>query len=66
MPLPESVKTLLVTFATVEAASEAVSAIIADGTVPAAIEMMDNTAIIAVEAAKHRGLVPGHKAGRCS
>jgi glycolate oxidase len=55
MPLPESVKTLLVTFATVEAASEAVSAIIADGTVPAAIEMMDNTAIIAVEAAKHCG-----------
>jgi glycolate oxidase len=55
MPLPESVKTLLVTFATVDAASEAVSAIIAYGTVPAAIEMMDNTAIIAVEAAKHCG-----------
>jgi glycolate dehydrogenase FAD-linked subunit len=55
MPLPEAVRTMLVSFNTVEAASEAVSAIIADGTVPAAIEMMDNTAIIAVEAAKRCG-----------
>ncbi|MBI5877096.1 MAG: FAD-binding protein [Chloroflexi bacterium] len=55
MPLAEAVRTLLVVFGTVEQASEAVSAIIADGTIPAAIEMMDNTAIVAVEAAKRCG-----------
>ncbi len=55
MPLPEVVRTLLVVFDTIDAASNAVSAIIASGTVPAAIEMMDNTAIIAVEAAKQCG-----------
>jgi glycolate oxidase len=55
MPLPESIRTVLVSFNSVETASEAVSAIIANGTVPAAIEMMDNTAIIAVEAAKRCG-----------
>jgi glycolate oxidase len=55
VPLSEVVRTLLVSFNTVETASEAVSAIIASGTIPAAIEMMDNTSIIAVEAAKHCG-----------
>ncbi len=55
MPLAEAVRTLLVVFGTVDAASEAVSAIIADGTIPAAVEMMDNTAIVAVEAAKKCG-----------
>ena len=52
---PEAVKTLLAVFDTVEAASNAVSAIIADGTIPAALEMMDNFAIQAVEAAKPYG-----------
>ncbi len=55
MPLSEMVRTLLVSFDSVDRASEAVSAIIASGIVPAAIEMMDNTAIMAVEAAKHCG-----------
>ncbi len=55
VPLAEMVRTLLVSFSSVETASEAVSAIIASGTIPAAIEMMDNTSIIAVEAAKHCG-----------
>ncbi|MCA1553265.1 MAG: FAD-binding protein, partial [Chloroflexi bacterium] len=55
VPLPEMVRTLLVSFKSVEAASEAVSAIIASGTIPAAMEMMDNTSIIAVEAAKRCG-----------
>ncbi|MGB8645209.1 MAG: FAD-linked oxidase C-terminal domain-containing protein [Anaerolineae bacterium] len=54
-PLAEAVRTLLAVFATVEGASEAVSAVIAAGNVPAAMEMMDNTAIVAVEAAKHAG-----------
>ena len=55
VPLPEAVRTLLAVFANVELASNAVSAVIAAGNVPAAMEMMDNTAIQAVEAAKHAG-----------
>jgi glycolate dehydrogenase FAD-linked subunit len=54
-PLSEAVRTLLAVFPSVETASNAVSAVIAAGNVPAAMEMMDNTAITAVEAAKHAG-----------
>jgi glycolate oxidase len=54
-PISEAVKTLLAVFPSIETASNAVSAVIAAGNVPAAIEMMDNTAIIAVEAAKQAG-----------
>jgi glycolate oxidase subunit GlcD len=50
MPLPPAIRTLLADFATVRAASEAVSAIIARGIVPAALEMMDQACIRAVEA----------------
>lgn len=49
-PLPGGVRTLLAAFASVRAASEAVSAIIAEGLVPAAMEMMDQPCIRAVEA----------------
>ncbi|HYC56403.1 MAG TPA: FAD-linked oxidase C-terminal domain-containing protein [Candidatus Binatia bacterium] len=52
---PESVTTLLGVFATVADASRAVSAIIAAGIVPAALEMMDALVIAAVEAAYHFG-----------
>lgn len=52
---PEAVRTLLAVFDSIDAASEAVSAIIASGTIPAALEMMDNLAIRAVEAAKQCG-----------
>ncbi len=55
VPLSEAVRTLLAVFPDVETASNAVSEIIASGNVPAAMEMMDNTAIQAVEAAKHAG-----------
>ncbi len=55
VPLPEEVKTLLAIFPTVEAAGNAVSGIIAARIVPAAIEMMDNPVIQAVEAATHAG-----------
>ncbi len=55
VPLSEAVKTLLAIFPNVDTASNAVSAVIAAGNVPAAMEMMDNTAIAAVEAAKHAG-----------
>lgn len=48
---PESVVTLLAGFGTVDAAGGCVSAIIAAGVVPAAVEMMDALAIEAAEAA---------------
>lgn len=54
-PVSEAVRTLLAVFPDVDTASNAVSAIIAAGTVPAAMEMMDHTAILAVEAAKRCG-----------
>ncbi|MCC6179407.1 MAG: FAD-binding protein [Chloroflexi bacterium] len=49
VPMAETVKTLLVVFPTVAAASHAVSGIIARRIVPAALEMMDNLCIQAVE-----------------
>jgi glycolate oxidase len=52
---PESWKTLLAIFESVEDASNAVSGIIASGIVPAALEMMDQLIIQAVEAAYHVG-----------
>jgi glycolate oxidase len=48
---PEAGRTFLGVFATVDAATEAVSGIIAAGIVPAALEMLDNLMIRAVEAA---------------
>ncbi|MGH7569959.1 MAG: FAD-binding oxidoreductase [Gemmatimonadales bacterium] len=48
-PLPRAVRTLLADFTTLRAAGEAVSAIIASGVVPAALEMMDRSCIQAVE-----------------
>jgi glycolate oxidase len=53
---PEAYRTLLAVFASVEAASEAVSGIIGAGIVPAALEMMDQLIIGAVEAAYRIGL----------
>src|SRR5688572_14996806 len=49
--LPEAVKTVLAAFATVVDASEAVSAIIAAGIIPAALEMLDEAMIGAINAA---------------
>ncbi|TMG66029.1 MAG: FAD-binding protein [Chloroflexi bacterium] len=54
-PLPEEKRTLMAAFATMDAASETVSSIIAAGIVPSAIEMMDQLATEAVEAAVHAG-----------
>ncbi len=54
-PLPEDKRTIMAAFPTMDQASETVSAIIAEGIVPAAIEMMDTLAIEAVEAAVHAG-----------
>jgi glycolate oxidase subunit GlcD len=47
---PQAVKTMLADFTSVEDASRTVSAIIAAGILPAALEMMDNATIRAVEA----------------
>ncbi len=52
---PEAGRTFLGVFGTVEAATEAVSGIIAEGIVPAALEMLDNPMIRAVEQAFHFG-----------
>lgn len=50
VPLPPAVRTLLADFLEVNDASHAVSAIIAAGVMPAALEMMDHAIIQAVEA----------------
>ncbi|MCI0441487.1 MAG: FAD-binding protein [Chloroflexi bacterium] len=56
---PEAVKTLLAVFKELDHASAAVSGIIAAGIVPAAIEMMDDICIEAVEPAVHAGYPEG-------
>ncbi|HTU71184.1 MAG TPA: FAD-linked oxidase C-terminal domain-containing protein [Candidatus Baltobacteraceae bacterium] len=53
--MPEAVRVWLATFSNVEAASDAVSSIIAAGIVPTALEMMDAVATRAVEAAFKAG-----------
>jgi glycolate oxidase len=52
---PEAVRTLLAAFPSTDEAGGAVSGIIAEGIVPAAIEMMDPLSIEAAEAAVHAG-----------
>ena len=52
---PESTRTLLAIFDSVDDASNAVSAIIGAGIVPAALEMMDRNIILAVEPVLHCG-----------
>jgi len=56
LPRPEAVKTMLFDFATVEEACRAVSAAIAAGIVPAAMEIMDQHTVALVEAWLHLGL----------
>jgi glycolate oxidase len=55
LALPEAVRVWVAAFDGMDAASEAVSAIIAAGIVPTALEMMDAVIIGAVEAAFHAG-----------
>ncbi|MDQ3855226.1 MAG: FAD-binding protein [Chloroflexota bacterium] len=52
---PETVRTLLAAFTSMEEAGGVVSDIIAAGIVPAAVEMMDRLSIEAAEAAVHAG-----------
>jgi glycolate oxidase len=55
MRVPEAVRVWLATFADVDSASDTVSAIIAAGIVPTALEMMDRVIAQAVEEAFHAG-----------
>ncbi|MCB1682901.1 MAG: FAD-binding protein, partial [Pseudomonadales bacterium] len=55
LPIPPTKRVLLGAFASVSAAADAVSAIIARGLVPAGLEMMDRLAIEAAEAYVHAG-----------
>lgn len=48
-PLPRAVRTLLAAFPSLRSAGEAVSAVIASGIVPAALEMMDQNCVRVVE-----------------
>ncbi len=56
LPVPEGVKTMLFDFATVEDACRTVSRVIAEGIVPAAMEIMDRHTTALVEAWLHMGL----------
>ncbi|MGZ5289070.1 MAG: FAD-binding oxidoreductase [Actinomycetota bacterium] len=54
-PIPPAVRTMLLDFATVEDCAATVSDIIARGVIPAALEMMDQGIVRAVEAFVHAG-----------
>jgi glycolate oxidase len=56
---PETVRTLLAAFRSIDSAGEAVSHVVAAGILPAAIEMMDALTIEAAEAAVACGYPPG-------
>lgn len=53
LPLPQRAQVMLAAFDSVEQAGEAVANIIANGIIPAGLEMMDNPAIRAAEAFVH-------------
>ena len=55
MPKPEAVKTMLAIYNSLEDAGRTVSAIIADGILPATLEILDNNTIKAVEASVKAG-----------
>jgi glycolate oxidase len=55
MRTPEAVRTLLAAFPSTDRAGDAVSAVIAAGIIPAAVEMMDRLTLEAAEAAVHPG-----------
>lgn len=55
IPAPEAVKTMLAIYDSIAEASNTVSAIIAEGIVPATLEMMDNLVLQAVEESVHAG-----------
>lgn len=54
-PIPESISVMLAAFASMDDAAQAVTEIIASGTMPASLEIMDSLSMQAVEAAYHVG-----------
>ncbi|MFB3739710.1 MAG: FAD-binding oxidoreductase [Candidatus Velamenicoccus archaeovorus] len=54
-PLPPAVRTMLLDFTSVQDCAATVSAIIASGVVPAAVEMMDHGIVVAAEDFAHAG-----------
>lgn len=62
MPLPTAVATALISFGSVREATESVADIIATGTIPAALEMMDHGILRAVSAAFGLVYPPGTQA----
>jgi len=58
LPAPEAVATLLLSFASVRAACEAVAAILEEGLEPSALEILDAKAIRAIEASVFRAGYP--------
>ncbi len=62
LPKPPATATLLASFPSIEAACEAVSAIIARGILPSAMEMLDEVTIEAVEAGLRCGYPPDARA----
>ena len=59
VPRPETYRTMLAAYASLQAAGDAVSQIIAAGLLPGAMEIMDRLAIAAAEAAVDAGYPPG-------
>ncbi len=55
LPMPEKAQVVLAGFPTVQAAGDAVGAVIAAGIIPAGLEMMDHHAIVAAEAFAQAG-----------
>ena len=55
MPKPEMYRTVLAAYPRLEAAGDAVAQVVASGLLPGAMEIMDNLAIQAAEAAVHAG-----------
>jgi glycolate oxidase subunit GlcD len=58
LPLPEAVETLVALFDHIDDASRVVSDIISQGMLPAALEMVDREAIIAIEAGAYAAGLP--------
>jgi len=62
LPRPETYRTVLAAYHSLEAAGHAVASIVASGLLPGAIEIMDRLAIQAVEAAVHPNYPEGAEA----
>ena len=63
LPVPEAVETIVALFDEIDDASRVVSAIVAEGMMPAALEMVDREAIQAVEASVYAAGLPTDIAG---